>query len=104
VHVLDASRSAAVVDSLLSEHLRASFDQKNRVQQRELVESYQTRQQVTLAPYRDAVARRFKTDWAAIDIPSPSFLGRRVLADYPLDKIAAYIDWSPFFLTWELKG
>jgi 5-methyltetrahydrofolate--homocysteine methyltransferase len=104
VHVLDASRSAGVVDSLLSKQLRDSFDRKNRDTQRELVESYNKRQQITLVPYAEAVARRFKTDWAAVDIPTPSFLGRRVLDDYPLEKIAEYMDWSPFFLTWELKG
>ncbi|MEX2138579.1 MAG: methionine synthase [Pirellulales bacterium] len=104
VHVLDASRSAAVVDSLLSQQLREPFDRKNREEQRQLVESYNKRQQVTLLPYTDAVARRFKTDWTTVDLPTPSFLGRRVLDDYPLEKIVPYIDWSPFFLTWELKG
>ena len=104
VHVLDASRSAGVVDSLLSKQLREAFDRKNREQQRQLVESFNKRQQVTLVPYTDAVERRFKTDWAAIEIPTPSFLGKRVLEDYPLDKIVPYIDWSPFFFTGELKG
>jgi 5-methyltetrahydrofolate--homocysteine methyltransferase len=104
VHVLDASRSAGVVDSLLSEQLRDPFDRKNREAQRQLVESFNKRQQVTLLPYAEAVARRFKTDWATVDIPTPSFLGRRVLEEYPLEKIVPYIDWSPFFLTWELKG
>jgi 5-methyltetrahydrofolate--homocysteine methyltransferase len=104
VHVLDASRSAGVVDSLLSPQLRETFDRKNRDTQRELVESFNKRQQITLVPYADAVAKRYQTDWAAVDIPTPSFLGRRVLEDYPLDAIVEYVDWSPFFLTWELKG
>jgi 5-methyltetrahydrofolate--homocysteine methyltransferase len=104
VHVLDASRSAGVVDSLLSEQLRGSFDRKNREAQRQLVESFNKRQQITLLPYADAVARRFKTDWTTADIPVPSFLGPRILDNYPLEKVVPYIDWSPFFLTWELKG
>jgi 5-methyltetrahydrofolate--homocysteine methyltransferase len=104
VHVLDASRSAGVVDSLLSEQLRDPFNRKNREEQRQLVESFNKRQQVTLVPYAEAVAKRFKSDWTTVDIPTPSFLGRRVLDDYPLADIVAYIDWSPFFLTWELKG
>jgi 5-methyltetrahydrofolate--homocysteine methyltransferase len=104
VHVLDASRSAAVVDSLLSEQLRESFDRKNRDEQRQLVESFNKRQQVTLLPYADAVARRFQTDWATADIATPESLGTRVHHDFPLEKIVPYIDWSPFFMTWELKG
>jgi 5-methyltetrahydrofolate--homocysteine methyltransferase len=104
VHVLDASRSAAVVDSLLSEQLREPFNRKNREEQRQLVESFNKRQQITLVPYAEAVEKRFKTDWQAVDIPTPSFLGRRALDDFPLDRIVEYIDWSPFFLTWELKG
>jgi 5-methyltetrahydrofolate--homocysteine methyltransferase len=55
-------------------------------------------------PYQDALARRFKTDWAAVDIPKPSFIGTRVLDDVSLATLREYIDWSPFFLTWELKG
>jgi 5-methyltetrahydrofolate--homocysteine methyltransferase len=55
-------------------------------------------------PYRDAVARRFKTDWATVRIDVPSFLGCRVLDNYPLASIAEYIDWSPYFMAWEMKG
>jgi 5-methyltetrahydrofolate--homocysteine methyltransferase len=104
IHVLDASRSAAVVESLLSDQLRDGFDRKNREEQRQLVESYQKRQQITLVPYAQAVERRFKTDWPTAEIAVPTFLGCRILDNYSLDRIAAYIDWSPFFLTWELKG
>jgi 5-methyltetrahydrofolate--homocysteine methyltransferase len=104
VHVLDASRSANVVESLLSDERRGAFDRRNRDEQRQLVESYQKRQQVKLVPYAEAIERRFKTDWAKLDIPTPSFLGRRVLDDFPLERLINYIDWSPFFLTWELKG
>jgi 5-methyltetrahydrofolate--homocysteine methyltransferase len=104
VHVLDASRSAAVVDSLLSKQLRESFDRKNRDEQRQLVESYQKRQQITLVPYDDAVARRFKTDWSTVEIPTPSFLGCKGIDDFPLAEIVPYVDWSPLFMTWELKG
>ncbi len=55
-------------------------------------------------PYTEAIQRRFKTDWANVDIPAPSFLGRRVLDDFPLERLVNYIDWSPFFMAWELKG
>jgi 5-methyltetrahydrofolate--homocysteine methyltransferase len=59
---------------------------------------------VKLVPLAEARARRFKTDWPTVDIPTPAFTGTRVLRDFPLGEIAQYIDWSPFFLTWELKG
>ena len=104
VHVLDASRSVGVVDRLIQRELRPAFDAANRAEQASLVEAHKRRQSGTLVPYADAVARRFTTDWSATPIDTPSFLGARVLEDYPLDKLVPYIDWSPFFMTWELKG
>jgi len=55
-------------------------------------------------PYAEALARRFATDWKTVEIPTPSFLGTKILDDFPLEKLVPYIDWSPFFQTWELKG
>lgn len=104
VHVLDASRSVGVVEQLLNPKSRESFDLENKAEQGRLVEAYHQRQEVTLAPYRDAIARRFATDWNTVRIDTPSFLGRRVLDDVPLSELAAYIDWSPFFAAWELRG
>jgi 5-methyltetrahydrofolate--homocysteine methyltransferase len=104
VHVLDASRSVGVVDRLNSPDLRADFEADNRRQQRSLVESYNRRQQVELTPYQQARARRFATDWRHARIDEPGFLGAKTLADVPLEDLVDYIDWSPFFLTWELKG
>ncbi len=103
VHVLDASRCVGVVDKLLSPTLRDQLVRDNQNVQRQLAESYRQRD-VKLVPLAEARARRFKTDWANVDIPSPAFTGVKVLRDYPLAEIAQYIDWSPFFLTWELKG
>jgi 5-methyltetrahydrofolate--homocysteine methyltransferase len=104
VHVLDASRSANVVEQLLNAKSREQFDQRNRAEQAKLVESYRERQQVNLVSYQQARAQRFATDWASVPIDEPSFLGRRVLDDYPLAELVAYIDWSPFFMAWELRG
>ncbi|MBI5759699.1 MAG: methionine synthase [Planctomycetales bacterium] len=103
VHVLDASRCVGVVDRLMSPDLRPEFVSGNVELQRQLVDSYEQRQ-VTLVPYADACRKKFQTDWATVDIPTPSFLGPRVLRDFPLAEIVPFIDWSPFFLTWELKG
>lgn len=103
VHVLDASRSVGVVESLCSETSRAKYVASNLKLQDELRASYETRQ-VKLVPYEEAKAKKFATDWDSIRIDKPSFLGPKVLKDFPLDEIAKYIDWSPFFMAWELKG
>ena len=83
---------------------RAEFDKENRLLQQQLVESFKRRQSVKLVSYKQARARCFQTDWSAIEINEPSSLGARLLDDFSLDEIRPYIDWSPFFLTWELKG
>jgi 5-methyltetrahydrofolate--homocysteine methyltransferase len=103
VHVLDASRCVGVVDKLMSDNLRPQLIKDNRELQRQLAESYQQRN-VKLAPLAEARARKFQTNWQAVDIPTPAFTGVRVLRDFPLIEIARYIDWSPFFLTYEMKG
>jgi 5-methyltetrahydrofolate--homocysteine methyltransferase len=104
IHVLDASRSVGVVEKLINPDARITFDSENRQLQKDLVASHEKRQEATLVPYSNALARRFKSDWRAVDIPTPEFTGPRVLADVPLATLRDYIDWSPFFLTWELKG
>ena len=53
---------------------------------------------------RTRLARRFATDWASVRIDEPAFLGLRVLDPQPLEELVPYIDWSPFFQTWELRG
>jgi 5-methyltetrahydrofolate--homocysteine methyltransferase len=104
IHVLDASRSVGVVEKLINPEARPQLASANRELQKQLVSSHERRQEAKLVPYKDALARRFKTDWAAIDIPNPSFTGKRVLNDVSLATLREYIDWSPFFLTWEMKG
>ncbi|GAB5403801.1 MAG: methionine synthase [Aureliella sp.] len=103
VHVLDASRSVGVVEKLINQDSREQFGKENRKLQDELVASYRSRQ-VKLVPYAEALNKRFQTDWKNVDIPTPAFTGVRQLEDYPLEEIAQYIDWSPFFMSWELKG
>jgi 5-methyltetrahydrofolate--homocysteine methyltransferase len=104
IHVLDASRSVGVVEQLINPEAAAKLATSNRELQVQLVASHAKRQEATLVPYADALARRFQTDWQSIDIPQPSFIGPRVLEDVPLTGLSEYIDWSPFFMTWELKG
>ncbi len=103
VHVLDASRCVGVVDRLMNDERREEFVARNTTQQEKLVDSYLQRQ-VKLVPYSEALERRFKIDWAAWEPPKPEFLGVRSLANFPLADLVDYIDWSPFFSTWEMRG
>jgi 5-methyltetrahydrofolate--homocysteine methyltransferase len=104
VHVVDASRAVGTVDRLRSDDLREAFEAENRRSQAEAVESFNRRQQATLIPLAEARGKRFTTDWSQVRIDTPAFLGRKVLRDFPLEKILPYVDWSPFFMAWELKG
>lgn len=103
-HVLDASRSVGVVEKLISADNRPTFEAENRKLQEQLVASYNQRQAVTLLAYDDALAKKFTCDWATVDIPTPTFTGSKVLDNFSLATLRDYIDWSPFFQTWELKG
>jgi 5-methyltetrahydrofolate--homocysteine methyltransferase len=104
VHVLDASRSVGVVEKLINPDHRANFDTENRALQKSLIASHARRQQATLIPYAEAFARRFQTDRPQAAIDTPDFLGLKVLDDFALSRLVPYIDWSPFFQAWELRG
>ncbi len=103
IHVQDASRSVGVVEKMCNSELRGQLAKQNRELQTELVASYQNRQ-VRLLPYAEACDKKLQTDWGNLDIPTPAFTGARVLRDFPLADIVPYVDWSPFFMSWELKG
>ena len=104
IHVVDASQSVPVVETLLNADRRGEFLAKNQAAQdrdRRMFEERQSKKLVTLA---EARSRRFQTDWEQVRIDRPSFLGLRCLKDFPLQTLVSYIDWSPFFRTWELSG
>jgi 5-methyltetrahydrofolate--homocysteine methyltransferase len=103
VHVLDASRSVGVVDKLMSDELRPTIVKENRELQERLVKSYEDRQMM-LVTYEEALKNRFPTNWADVRIDKPSFTGVRVLQEQPLQELLPYIDWSPFFSSWDLHG
>jgi 5-methyltetrahydrofolate--homocysteine methyltransferase len=103
VHVLDASRSVSVVEKLINKDNRDAFIAENVELQKKLVASYEGRKQ-KLVPYAEAFQKRFATDWATVRIDKPAFTGVRVLQDFSISEIRPYIDWSPFFMTWELRG
>jgi 5-methyltetrahydrofolate--homocysteine methyltransferase len=104
LHVKDASRCVPVVDRLRKPEQRAALDRENRAVQERERESYTRRKQRKLVPYAEAVRRRFRIDWSGEPPARPSFVGRRVLGDVALSEIVPYVDWSPFFMAWELSG
>ncbi|MBB73751.1 MAG: methionine synthase [Planctomycetaceae bacterium] len=103
LHVLDASRSVSVVDRLLNDEVRDELLENNRQQQQKLVASYQQRS-IKLVSLEEARRHKLALDWSANRVEPPDFLGPRVLPDIDLAELIPYIDWSPFFLSWELKG
>ena len=104
VHVLDASRAVGVVSALLDPRQKIEFDRKNREEQERLRAIHAGKRDKPLVPYGAANARRPRIEWKTEDVPTPEFLGRRVLDDFPLAEIVPYIDWTFFFTAWELKG
>jgi 5-methyltetrahydrofolate--homocysteine methyltransferase len=103
VYVPDASRSVSVAQSLLSEQaakyiaeVNADYD-KVRYQ-------HANRKQVPLWPLAKARANKTPVDWSKYTPPKPKFIGRRVFRNYDLSELARYIDWGPFFQTWDLAG
>ncbi len=104
VYVKDASLSAPVCERLINPEKRAAFDAENRAYQAQMVEAFKSRQETPLVSYPDACSKRFQTDWTSYAPPKPSFVGVRELKNYPLEELARYIDWSPFFWAWELRG
>jgi 5-methyltetrahydrofolate--homocysteine methyltransferase len=104
IHVKDASKSVGVVDRLSRTDARAELDVQNRSAQERERDAFGKRAQRKLVPYTEAIERRFRIDWAPSSIAVPAFLGSRTLRSIPLEEIVPYIDWSPFFLSWELKG
>jgi 5-methyltetrahydrofolate--homocysteine methyltransferase len=104
VHVLDASRAVGVAQSLIGDN-RAATVEKIRAEYRAVVEGHARtladKKRITLPQAR---ADRFAIDWKGYVPPKPSFLGTRAFVNYPVAELVPYIDWTPFFATWEMKG
>ncbi|MDH4251907.1 MAG: methionine synthase, partial [Nitrospira sp.] len=104
VHVLDASRAVGVVGSLVSQTKKEGFVRQVQDDYARMRQAHQDRGAKPLLSIAQARANRFMSDWAGMDIPVPTALGVRTIADQPLVELIPYIDWSPFFHTWELRG
>jgi len=105
IHVPDASRSVGVVSRLLNPTERIRYANSVRDEYRALRESHDSRAaDKRLLPLEEARRRKMDLDWSTYKPPQPSVLGVQTFRDYPLSDLVEYIDWSPFFKTWELKG
>jgi 5-methyltetrahydrofolate--homocysteine methyltransferase len=104
IHVLDASRAVGVVSNLISPSQKAGFVEGVRNDYERMRQIHQDKGEKAVLPIARARANRLQTDWAAADIPAPSFVGTRTIQDQSLIELLPFIDWTPFFHTWELKG
>jgi len=113
VHVLDASRAVGVVSTLLSDELKGEFDEKTRADYARLREEHASKsREKKLISLEEARTNRTPIGWVGYRAPKPAFLGTRVYAtdqsagakSITLETLIPYIDWSPFFHTWELRG
>ena len=104
VHVLDASRAVPVVQDLMDPEARAALDAANRADQERMQQEYESRAGTRLLSYDEARERRCRIDWDECEVDVPEFTGSRMLQDFPLAELVPYIDWSPFFHTWEIRG
>ncbi len=103
VHVLDASRAVPVTTSLLSKDGRKDFVAQLRAEY-DAVRKAHAAPRLQTVTIEVARARRTPIQWRAEDLAVPAFTGVRVLEDFPLAKLREFIDWTPFFHTWEMKG
>ena len=105
VHVLDASRSVPVVSTLINDKSRADFLKETYSEYASLREGYLNRaRKKEYLPLKDARANKFQIDWKAADVYTPKKLGVQVIEDLDLKELLPFLDWTPFFQSWELHG
>ncbi|NGP17634.1 methionine synthase [Devosia chinhatensis] len=105
VHVNDASRAVGVVSNLLSDDTKVTFIEGVKAEYAKAAAAHERAEaEKKRLPLSVARANAFKPDWSSFKATKPTFLGTRVFTDFDLAEIATYIDWTPFFQTWELKG
>ena len=103
VYVPDASRSVSVAQGLLSEQAARYIEEVNADYTR-VRDQHANKKQAPMWPLAKARANKTPIDWAGYTPPVPKFIGRRVFKNFDLTELARYIDWGPFFQTWDLAG
>ncbi|RUW94362.1 methionine synthase [Mesorhizobium sp. M7A.F.Ca.US.010.02.1.1] len=105
VYVTDASRAVGVVSSLLSNETRGGYVDTVRTEYKKVADAHaRSEADKQRLPLAKARANAHRIDWSEYEPPKPSFTGVKVFENWDLTELARYIDWTPFFQTWELKG
>jgi 5-methyltetrahydrofolate--homocysteine methyltransferase len=104
IYVSDASRAVGVVSKLLSEDRQTYLDEISENYQKVSASHKRGRGQKSRVSLKDARRNKYAIDWAAYQPVTPQFTGPRAFRDFDLRELAKYIDWTPFFATWEIKG
>ena len=103
VYVPDASRSVSVAQSLLSDNA-AKYIAELRTDYDKVRHQHANKKQTPMWPLERARANKTPIDWSRYTPPSPKFIGKRLFRNFDLAELAKYIDWGPFFQTWDLAG
>lgn len=104
VYVTDASRAVGVASNLLSEK-RVTYIDEIRADYKRMAEAHaRSQSDKKRLPLAKARSNKTKIDWSGYQVKKPSFLGTKLFENYDLKTLVPYIDWTPFFSTWELKG
>lgn len=105
VYVNDASRAVGVVSSLLSNDMKDEYVSTIQAEYRKVADAHaRSELDKQRMPLERARANKFTIDWASYQPPKPTFTGARVFRSYDVGELVPYIDWTPFFQTWELRG
>ncbi len=104
VYVPDASRSVSVASRLLSDEGAAKYLDELKTDYDRIRNQHANKKAQPMVTYDEARANRTKLDWTSFKPKKPSFIGRRVIRNYDLAELSNYIDWGPFFQTWDLAG
>ncbi|ROL58597.1 methionine synthase [Bacteroidetes/Chlorobi group bacterium Naka2016] len=104
IYVPDASQSVPVATNLINQDTQKSFVEKIKKEYEEIRNNYNRKKSHNLVPFEQAKANRFKFELEKAKITEPKFLGVKLLLDYDLNEIRQYINWTEFFLAWEMKA
>jgi 5-methyltetrahydrofolate--homocysteine methyltransferase len=105
IYVLDASKSVPVASNLLNSQKVEGYIAEHKSEYRDLRDDHASRQLAKeMLPYAQAKGNRFSTNWTETTVIKPSFLGVKVYDKFPIQDLIDYIDWTPFFHAWEMKG
>jgi 5-methyltetrahydrofolate--homocysteine methyltransferase len=104
VYVPDASRSVSVASSLLSDEGAAKYVDELKADYDRIRDQHANKKALPMVTLAEARANKTKVDWTGYQPVKPKFIGRRVFKNFDLNELANYIDWGPFFQTWDLAG